>query len=364
MHLLSRYLFKEFAQFFLTILAGILIVYLCAEFLQKADDFIRAKAAIIQVAKYLVYSMPAIVGPSLPIAALIAALLSLGNLSRHSEIIAMRASGWSLGRIAAPVLLGGALISVFGFVNSELIVPLYSAKAAHIQRVQVEKKPPLVIFRQRYMWLRGPENSIANIDFISPERDKMVGLAIYKLNPDFTLRERITAGSLVWENGAWRLKDSRKYTVSAAESVAVRSADGEIYNVVDAPKDLGMIMKSSEEMNFAELWEYIRKLKAGGYFFTRYEVDLYGKLAVPLASLLMAMIAAPLAVQKVRSGAASRAIAIAVFIAFVYWSLMSVGTALGRSGVLPPILAAWLPNVLFAAAAMVAFVRMHREVSV
>jgi lipopolysaccharide export system permease protein len=360
-NLLNRYIFKEFIRFFLTALTGILGVYLCVNFLQKADDFIKYKATSVQVFKYFLYSLPAIATPSIPIAALLATLLSLGNLSRHNEIIAMRSTGVSLGKILTPVLIGGLMISCFGFINNELIMPVYTARANYLRKVVIEKRQQFAVFQLRRLWLRGPENSIVNIDFIAPDRAEMFGLNIYKLNPDYTLRERIKARSLAWENGAWRLKDSRKFVFSGERAVFL-PADGEIFNVVESPKDLGMIAKNSEEMNFTELWDYVRRLKASGYNSPQYEVDLYLKLAFPLSSLLMAMIATPLSLHRVRSGGAGWGIAFAVLIAFAYWAVMSTGSALGRSGALSPLIAAWIANIFFAGASAYALTRMHREI--
>lgn len=359
MKLISRHIFGEFIRVFFTILVGILIVYLCMDFLQKADNFIKNKASINEIIFYFLYSLPAMTAPMLPIAALIAALLSLGNLSRHNEIIAMRASGVSLFSIIAPVVMGGVLISLFGFVNNEFIMPEYTARANYIKNIQIEKKQQRVVFQQQKLWLRGPENSIANIELVTPDRNELIGINIFKMNPDYSVRERITADSLIWYDGAWRLKNSRKYVLAGARARSV-SADGEIFNIVDSPNDLGMIAKSSQEMDYGELWDYVKRLKMSGYKAARYEVDLHNKLAFPLASLLMVLIATPLSIQKVRSGGFGLGIAFAVLIAFVYWALMSVGTALGRSGALPPLYAAWLANVLFTSASVYILYRMQR----
>ena len=359
MTILSRHIFKEFIRIFLTVLIGILVVYLCIDFLQKADRFIKYKATIAQVAAYLLYNLPSMAASSLPIAALMAALLSLGNLSRYNEIIAMRAGGVSLAKIIAPVLGAGLLISAVGFLNNEYIMPVYTARANLIKNVEIEKKQQRVVFQQRKLWLRGPDNSIANIDLISPDRNEMIGVNIFKLTPDFTVRERIKADSLLWENGAWRLKHAQKYIISG-DTVRAVSAEGEVFNIVDSPDDLGMIVKSSEEMNFSELWDYVKRLKMSGYEATRYEVDLYSKLSFPLSSLLMVMIATPLSLQKVRSGGLGKGIALAVLIAFAYWGLVSVGTALGRSGALSPLEAAWIANILFASASLYILFRMQR----
>jgi lipopolysaccharide export system permease protein len=359
MKLLSRHIFAAFIRIFLGVLACILIVYLCMDFLQKADDFIKAKAGIRQTIAYFLYSIPSMAGSMLPIAALIGALLSLGNFSRHNEIIAMRAGGISLFRIIAPVLLGGLLVSVLGFINNEYIMPVYTARANFIKNVEIEKKQQKVVFQQAKLWLRGPENSIANIDLISPDRNELLGINVYKMNADYSVRERITAGSLLWERGAWRFKNSKKFIISE-KGTREETADGEVFNVVDSPSDLGMIAKNSEEMNFRELWDYVNRLKLSGYKAARYEVDLHRKMAFPLSSLLMVLIATPLSIQKVRSGGFGKGIALAVLIAFIYWALMSAGTALGRSGALPPVQGAWLANVLFATAAVYILFRIQK----
>ena len=343
------------------VLIGILAVYLCVDFLQRADNFIKYDATVAQIARYSLYSLPGMATSSFPIAALIATLLSLGNLSRHNEIIAMRAGGVSIAAIITPVLLGGVIISALGFINNEYLMPTFTSRANYIKNVQIEKKQQPVVFQQRKLWLRGPDNSIANIDLVSPDQSEMIGVNIYKLNPDYTVRERITAQSLLWENGAWRLKHSRKF-ILGQDTVVSQSADDEAFNIVRSPDDLKAIAKNSEEMNFRELWDYVKRLKVSGYKATRYEVDLQGKLAFPLSSLLMVMIAAPLSLQKVRSGGASKGIALAVLIAFIYSGLVSVGTALGRSGTLSPLESAWLPNVLFASASANILFRMQRTI--
>lgn len=359
MSLIGKYIFKEFITLVAGVLIGLIVVYLCVEFLQKADKLIKFHATVPQVTKYFLYTVPSMITMSLPMATLIGALLSLGNLSRHNEIIAMRASGISLTKIISPMLMGGMLISTLGFVNNEVIMPVYSTRANYIRSVEIEKKQQKVMFQQSKLWLRGPDNSIANIELVSPNRKEMIGLNIYKLNPDFTVRERIKAGSLLWENDAWRLKHSRTFT-TVGDAVLSRSSDDEIFNIVDNPDDLGMIVKDSQEMNFSQMWDYVKRLKNSGYPVDTYEVDLHNKLAFPLASLLMVMISIPFSMLKVRGGGAAKGFAFAVLIAFAYWTLASVGASLGHSGAIPPSIAAWFANIFFAAVSVVVLLRMQK----
>ncbi len=358
MTILSKHIFKEFITLVAGVLIGIIVVYLCIEFLQKADRLIKYRATIVQVTKYFLYSIPGMISMSLPMATLIAAVISLGNLSRHNEIIAMRASGLSLAKIIAPMLAGGLLISLIGFMNNEIIMPMYSARANYIRNVEIEKKQQRVMFQQHKLWLKGPDNSIANIELVAPNRREILGLNVYKLTPDYSVRERIKAGSLVWENGAWRLRNSRTFT-NSGDGVISRQSDGEIFNIVENPDDLGMIVKNSEEMNFTEMWDYVKRLKNSGYKAVTYEVDLHSKLAFPLSSLLMVMIAIPFSIHKVRGGGAATGFAFAVMIAFFYWMLASVGASLGHSGALAPAIAAWFANIFFAVAAVIVLLRMQ-----
>lgn len=360
MTILARYIFREFLRTSAMILAGILVLFLSVSFLKEADEFIKHRASISQIVRFYLYSVPGMASQGLPFAALLGTLLSLGTLSRHQEITAMRAGGVSVLGMVLPVILGGLLLSALGFLNSEVVMPKYAARASFIQKVEVERKQQRAVFQTHRLWLRGPDNSIANISLVTPDRTEMIGINIFKLNPDFSVRERISAKRLVWDNEVWRLREAQKF-VPDKDAIIIRPADDEIYNIVDRPADMGMIVKRAEEMNFAELWEYVHKLKASGYKALRHEVDLHGKIAYPLASLLMVMIAIPFSLPRVRSGGAARGIALAVLIAAVYWAIQSGGRAMGLSGALRPVHAAWFANAIFAVLACITLIRMQRR---
>jgi lipopolysaccharide export system permease protein len=361
MTILSKHIFKGFITRAAGILIGILIVYLCVEFLQKADKLIKHHATIYQIGRYFLYSIPGMISMALPMATLIAALLLLGDLSRHNEIIAMRAGGISLAKIITPLFVGGILVSSIGFINNEFVVPFYSSRAQYVRKVEIEKSRQRVMFQHSQLWLRGPDNSIVNIGLVSPNRNEMLGLNIFKLNPDYSVREQIKAGRLVWENGAWRLKNSLTFT-QVDDVVRSSQSDNEVFNIVDDPDDLGMIVKDSEEMNFPEMWSYVNRLKLSGYKAAKPEVELHSKLSLPLASVLMIMISIPFGIRTARSGGTSMGIALAIGIAFIYWMLASVGASLGNSGAIPPVLSAWFANIFFAVMSSIAIFRMQRSI--
>ena len=103
----------------------------------------------------------------------------------------------------------------------------------------------------------------------------------------------------------------------------------------------------SDEMSYAELRTYIQKIQASGYDATRYLVDLYSKLSYPLLNVIMVLIGIPFALKTGRSGGVALSIGISVMIGFLYGVVFYVFISFGKSGVLPPILACWIPTLLF-----------------
>jgi lipopolysaccharide export system permease protein len=106
----------------------------------------------------------------------------------------------------------------------------------------------------------------------------------------------------------------------------------------------------SDEMNYAELRTYIQKIQASGYDATRYLVDLYSKLSYPLLNVIMVLIGIPFALKTGRSGGVALSIGISLMIGFSCAVIFYVFISFGKSGVLPPILASWIPTLLFSLA--------------
>jgi lipopolysaccharide export LptBFGC system permease protein LptF len=103
-------------------------------------------------------------------------------------------------------------------------------------------------------------------------------------------------------------------------------------------------------MTYGQLKRYVAQLQAGGYDVMRYMVELQRKIAFPFVTIVMTLLAVPFAVTTGRRGALY-GVGVAIVLAIGYWLMVSVCAAMGAGGLLPPLLAAWTPNILFAAAA-------------
>jgi lipopolysaccharide export system permease protein len=159
---------------------------------------------------------------------------------------------------------------------------------------------------------------------------------------------RLDARSGRFEDGEWRLegvirqqfrRDARQPQVKVADSMAV--------DLGIAPADLSRVAKKSDEMGFAELHHYIRKVEAEGYDAVKYRTDLHAKFAFPLVCVIMCLAGIGIAVRGNIKGSLPISIAFGIGLAFLYWVFSSFCMSMGYGDMLPPWIAAWMANFLF-----------------
>jgi lipopolysaccharide export system permease protein len=113
------------------------------------------------------------------------------------------------------------------------------------------------------------------------------------------------------------------------------------------PEDLKRVFTRSDEMNVAELFSYIREVESEGYDATTYRVDLHARFAFPVLSIIVCIIGLGIAVKRKGREGPSVSIAFGALVVFVYWVVHSFCLSLGYGGMLPPIVAAWISNIIF-----------------
>ena len=179
----------------------------------------------------------------------------------------------------------------------------------------------------------------------------MRGFTLFELSPDFQLIRRVDAREAKWENGRWWLKDGYVSHIRPDGNFQLDPFASLALDLEEKPSDLARVVRESEEMNSADLRDYIAKLVKSGVNSIRYQVDLAAKGSMAFVSAVMALIGIGFALRTGKGGVMALTggcIAVAVS----YWLLFSLSISLGRGGVLPPVVAAWLPNALFSAAGL------------
>ncbi len=354
MKIIDRYIIREFAKLFVIICITFIALYLIVDFFEKIRMFLSNHASVEQMASYFIYSIPMIISLVLPSAVLLATLMAYGSFSKHNEITAMKANGISLYRISLPALIFAAVLAVFLFYFSELITPASIQKTENIIKIEVQKQQALGFFKQNEIWYRS-ENAIYNFKMFDVNKDTLRGVTINYLNPDFTLNMRIDAKSAKWNGDNWIFHNLLVTTFDSNNIPVLERSEEKIINIPEKPNDFKIIQKDAEKMGYFELRKYVKKIQAEGYDVTRYLVDLQGKIAFPLVTIILVFIGVFFSLRSERSGGVMQSVGIGIFIGFSYWIVHAFSMSLGRSGTLSPFIAAWAANILFISAALVLF---------
>jgi len=344
---LYRYIMREYLKIFSLSLSSLILIYIVVIFFQKMNFFQRHNAPFYLMFEYVLYKIPeATFQWTIPYAVLLTTLLTLGTLSRHSEITAFKAGGISLYRITLPLIVIVLIVSFFSFLGNDYLVPFTNQKTRYLLDVKVRKEPPTGFFKNYKIWYRS-DRRIINIQLLDAAKKTLRGLTLYEFDDQFRCTQRIDASEARWADGKWRFYDGAIRDFGESGSIRMTA-----FKEMDSPlkENWESFQKSagdSAEMSYAELRTYIQKIQASGYDATRYLVDLYAKISYPLLNLIMILIGVPFALKTGRSGGVALSIGISMMIGFAYGITFYLFLSFGKSGILSPLLSTWIPTVLF-----------------
>lgn len=344
---LHRYVIWEYLKVFSLSLSSLLLIYVIVLFFQKIDTFIKHQASFHLIFLYLLYKIPEVIFQwTLPYGVLLATLLTLGTLSRHSEITAMKAGGVSLYRITSPLFIIALLIGLCSFLGNEYLVPEANLECRYLLSVQVKKEAPASFFKNYKIWFRS-DHQIFNIQLLEPEKKALKGFTLYKFDDQFRCLQRIDAKEVQWIDGKWKFSEGTVRDFDEGGSIQTTPFTELELSLSESWESLQNIQRQSREMSYTELRSYIERIQSAGYDSTRYLVDLYSKLSYPFLNLIMILIGVPFALKTGRSGGVALSIGVSIMIGFAYGVIFYVFLSFGKSGVLSPFLSAWIPTILF-----------------
>ncbi len=357
--ILDEYVMGSFLRNFVLVLLTMVSLFLIFTFFELIGDIIRNRTPLVTVGDYLLNLVPFILYNVTPICSLVAVLITFGGLSRTSEMTAMKATGTSLYRIVAPALVVAALLSAALFVFDEAYLPAANRRQEALLSV-IKGKPAQTFLRPDRKWMSGETGGsqteptrIFYYQFFDADRDVFANITVFEFHPgNFDhLSGRIFASSAHWdanakawifENG-WqrtflpdgRLEDYRTFSSSTFAEIH------------EQPSYFKKEDRQSQEMSYTELSSYITDLRQSGFDTTRLRVALDRKIAYPLITFVMAILAVPFSLSSGKRGSLT-GMATAIGVAITYWVIGGIFENLGNVNSLPAALAAWSPDLLFA----------------
>jgi len=348
MRILDKYILKELLGPFFFGIAAFSSVFIGTSTLFKIAQYVtQYGASIASVTKLFFYSLPAIVVLTFPMSMLLAALLSFGRLSGSSEITAMRSGGLSFFRLTVPVMIIAVGVSLAAIVLSEVVVPVANTSQRNIIRYEIEqnirpKSQEHIIVKE---FKDGHIERLLYAQSFMSDTNTLSGISVQEFEAGQLVRIE-NAESAVWAADRWIMYNGTITDLSTDGRVGrILKFTEQVLPTTKSPKAISDEQKKLDEMSMNELKQHVKVLKKEDAETSKYEVELYRRVAIPMASFVFALIGTPLGLSPNRSSS-SIGFGLSIIIIFIYYAVLTVCTALGEGGVIPPFAAAWMANLV------------------
>ncbi|HLC43421.1 MAG TPA: LPS export ABC transporter permease LptG [Methylomirabilota bacterium] len=345
-YLIDRYLIREFLTYLVYGLGVATCLFIVVDLLQTIDRYLRLKPPLLSILEHFLYRTPPALYQGLPIVVLLATILLFLALTRQNELTALKAAGVSLHRVSAPILALAIGLSAVGLLFQETLLPVLNQKGEEVDRVKIRKSVSLYLQKRTQFWVRSSETRFFHMDLFDPASQEIDGITILEIDRDYQMVNRLDAKSARWTRAGWEFRQGfhREFPGNSIEEIPFTVATIELPEKI---QDFSEIQKPPELMSLRELQAYVNRLEETGHRVEKYLVELYSKTAFPLASVIMAVVGIPFALQSPRRGRLI-GIGLAILLALGYWVIHSVAISLAKAGLLPPMIAAWTANLIFA----------------
>lgn len=355
------HIIKRLLTGYLLLVLGLIVFFVVLHYVEYIDDFMDRGANMGDV--FLIYYpnyIPEIIRLISPLAIFIAAVSLTARLSQKLEISSLQTCGVSLYRILVPFLLVGVILTGAMFWFNGWIVPQANQVRLAFEQDYTKDAPGRAEYANIHR--QSAPGSVISVNFYERNSKTATTVTMQSFSDSGVMIERIDADRMSWIDSlsTWRLV--RPTILSFDENgemsrVQLASLDT---TIAILPRDLARTQSDVDAMTIGEAKRYIATLKrTGANHIGRPLVMYYGKYSYPLANLILILLAVPLASVRRKGGQAVQ-MGIGLFIAFVYLSLIKLVEPFGYTETLSPMLAAWLPHIVFLVFALLVLWRVKK----
>lgn len=350
MRILDRYITREFLKTYLLIFFAFAAIFIVIDVIDNLPRLMRNGASVENAMLYYLLRLPYLIVLTSPVTVLITGLFMMNNLSKYNESVAIRAAGISIKRAMIPLFVLGLLISILIGLAGEYILPKAESRRDHLYRVIIKGEQPEDQMLKARIHYQGPEGYYYYFGFFDGYKNtiRIVDISKVDFNTNQTT-EHITAAAANWNGKQWELQDCEIRRFEADKQVFYQSEAQITLDLMDVkPQDFIRISKKTMALNFFELRDYIGRIQKLGDDASKEIVDLHMKLAFPLTNLIVIFFFIPIATTNTRSKGRGWIFMLGLGVCFIYLIVVRIIQSLGYNGVIPPVTAAWAPNIVFA----------------
>lgn len=353
MRILDRYILKSVLSLFFVCLFTFLFLYVIIDLFSHLDDILKNKVAVDILVKYYLLNLPIIFVQVVPITCLLATLYTFSKLNRDNEIIAIRASGLSIFEITKVLIIFGILISVFifwindRFVPSSLSVTQKIKKQIEDGRGKIPEKENETIYN---LSMYGLNNRLYFVNQFCFASKTMTGITILEHDEHQNIVKKIVASRGIYEGNFWRFYKTIIYVFDENGQMKEEPlfSEEEMMTISETPRDFLNQRQHPDFMTVAQISDYIWKLSKSGAtgVIRNLKVDLYQRFMMPIISLIMILLAIPFSMMVKKRATGLSSIGLSITTGFLYYVLNAVSIALGKAGIIMPLLSASLSHII------------------
>lgn len=361
--ILFFYVFRDFIKNVLTTLLLCLFLFVLFDFIHKSTKYLSVyNPETKDLVLYYLYQFPSFIVQTLPIATLLASVITMVLLSRTNEVTAMRAAGMGPLKVGLPIAIGGVLLSVSSFLLGEFVVPGAALKKHYVEEVLIKKKEQKKIYESS-RWYRDGK-SLFHFGKYDPVTKTLSDITILSLGNNFRPNQKKFAESAKYHEADqnWTLNNIITYTFWKNGSIALsEKLKNEVLELPVNPKKFQKDIREANELSLKDLSGYINRGVQAGIDVSFFQVDLHVKFAFYFASFVVSLIGLKFGYRSERSLETARGVLVAIAIGVLYWFILNSGRALGKRGLFPPFMAAWMANFIILGYSFVSIVRLRKS---
>lgn len=367
--LLTRYFVKELLLYYFVSFLFFFLIFFVNQILLMIQDVLKQRVPIGTVLLLMFYCLPFVISQAAPFATLVGFLMCIARMVSDNEMLVLRSLGVSFFRLLLPVLIIGAIISVFSFVVNDFLFPrgalaynkLY--REILISNPAVEIEPNSIKRSQNSILVTGNIENNQISDLIYFDYDLKGNQRVIVCN-DAKVAQATNAQVLMQIN----MKNAKIFipqndNYNSMDFISSKSTILNIFSNNFFGNRFNML--NPQEMTSYDLKNYITELKndptQNKEYINVFEVEYMRKFALPFSSVFFAFLAFPLALFFGKHNGQTVGFIVGVVICVAYWSLQSVGQVLGQRNGFSAFWGMWLPNFLLGFVALFFYAKVHRS---
>lgn len=354
LRLLDAYVTREFVRIFVITAIGFPFFTVLINLTDHIDAHLARNISIRNIAVAYMFGAAEQVFFIIPAAVLFATVFSTGAFARHSEITAAKASGVSFQRLVAPIFVLASLAALLAYGIGEVVPSANRRRAELLGEADLRRQTT----RYNFAFRADGGRTYAIGQLVAPQRSMLdVQIEREGTGPEFP-GYFLNAQRATWDSTTgWTLHNGAlRLFMGNDREVAMTFRELRQKAMTEQPEDLLTSPKAPNQMNYRELGHYVQTLERSGSDANKLRVERALKIAIPMTCIVIALFGAPMGITGGRSGAAY-GVAVSLATTITFLMAVQISKAVGGGGLLPPLLAAWIPNAAFGFAGLVLFAK-------